>query len=165
MTMDPQDYSSRTRYRAPGPLYRRLNGLLGVPLTRFGLAPRDAITLEVRGRRSGRARRVPILRTRFHGHDHLVSLSGESEWVRNVRADSGRAVVHRRGAREVLLHELAEQDRAPVLAEYLRQGRRRSGDKAAAKQERFYFGLGPDWTTSELEQIAPYYPVFRIEYL
>jgi hypothetical protein len=29
---------------------------------------------------------------------------------------------------------------------------------------RYYFGLGPDATLKEIGAIAPYYPVFRIEY-
>ena len=83
--MKPQDYSARTAYRVPAAWYRRLNGL-GVLPTSLGLAPRDAVTLHVRGRTSGKVRRVPILRTRYREEDYLVSLAGESQWVRNVRA-------------------------------------------------------------------------------
>lgn len=49
----------RTAYRPPAAWYRRLNWL-GVLLTSQGLAPRDAVTLQVRGRTSGKLRRVPI---------------------------------------------------------------------------------------------------------
>ena len=62
--MKPQDYSARTVYRPPAGWYRRLNWL-GVLLTSVGLGPRDAVTLQVRGRTSGKLRRVPILRTRY----------------------------------------------------------------------------------------------------
>lgn len=164
MTMDPQDYSARVPYRTAAPWYRRLNRVIGVPLTRLGLAPRDAITLEVRGRSSGKPRRTPILRTRFQGHDYLVSLAGEAQWVRNARAAGGEAIVHRRGARRVRLEELPVGERAPVIAEYLRAGLRRSGAANGAKQARLYFGLGPDPSAGEIEAIAPYYPVFRIRY-
>lgn len=90
--MNPQYYSSRTAYRPPAGWYRRLNTSLGVLVTSLGLAPRDAVTLEVRGRRSGRPRPTPILRTRWQGEDYLVALAGESEWVRNVRAAGGAAM-------------------------------------------------------------------------
>ena len=73
--IDPQDYSERTEYRPPAPWYRRLNRI-GVPLTSLGLAPRDAVTLEVQGRSSGKPRRVPILRTTYQGADYLVALAG-----------------------------------------------------------------------------------------
>ena len=73
--LDPQDYSARSLYRPPARWYRWLNDI-GVPLTSLGIAPGDAVTLEVRGRTSGRVRRLPILRTPYQDHDYLVSLSG-----------------------------------------------------------------------------------------
>lgn len=162
--MKPQDYSARTAYRPPAAWYRRLNWL-GVLLTSVGVAPRDAVTLEVRGRTSGKTRRVPILRTRHRGEDYLVALAGESQWARNVRAAQGRAVIRRRGARSVLLEELAPVQRPEVIAEYLHAGRRRSGAKAGADQARFYFGLDPDASLDEVGRIADRYPVFRVHYL
>jgi hypothetical protein len=45
----PQNYAASVRYRRPATWYRRLNRLVGVPLTSLGLAPRDAVTLEVPG--------------------------------------------------------------------------------------------------------------------
>ena len=162
--LKPQDYSARTTYRPPAAWYRRLNWL-GVLLTSAGLAPRDAVTLQVRGRKSGKVRRVPILRTRYRGEDYLVALAGESQWVRNVRAAQGRAVIRRRGARRVRLEELAPADRPDVIAEYLRAGRRRSGAEANAKQARFYFGLDPDASLDDIRAIVDNYPAFRINYL
>lgn len=161
--MDPQDYSARTAYRPPATWYRRLNRL-GVPLTWLGLAPRDAVTLEVRGRTSGKPRRMPILRTAYQGDDYLVSLSGESQWVRNIRAAAGRAIIRRRGAHRVRLEEIPPSDRPPVIAEYLRRGHTRSGPKTAGRANRFYFGLGPDPSIDEIKGIVDYYPVFRIIY-
>ena len=161
--MDPQDYSARTDYRPPAAWYQRLN-LIGVPLARLGLAPHDAVTLEVRGRISGKVRRTPILRTAYQGDDYLVSLAGEAQWARNVRAASGRAILRRRGAHHVHLEEVPLEQRAPVIQEYLRKGRERSGEAAAAKQARYYFGLGPNAALAEIDAIVPYYPVFRVEY-
>jgi len=159
----PQDYSARTAYRPPAGWYRRLNWL-GVLLTSLGLAPRDAVTLQVRGRTTGKARRVPILRTRYRGDDYLVALAGESQWVRNVRAARGHAVIRRRGARQVYLEELASTERAEIIAEYLQAGQRRSGAEANADQARFYFGLDPEPSIGDIEAIADNYPVFRITY-
>ncbi|HEU4489947.1 MAG TPA: nitroreductase/quinone reductase family protein [Jiangellales bacterium] len=162
--MDPQNYSARTDYRPPAGWYRRLNRI-GVPLTSLGLAPRGAVTLRVRGRTTGKQRRIPILRTRFRGQDYLVSLSGEAQWVRNVRAAKGHAALRRGKAREVRLHELPAADRPEVIAEYMRDARRRSGAAAYAKAARFYFGLDPDATTDDIASVADHYPVFRVEYL
>jgi hypothetical protein len=161
--MNPQDYSARIDYRPNAGWYQRLNHL-GVVMTWLGLAPRDAITLEVRGRTSGKLRRLPILRTPYQGDDYLVALAGESQWVRNVRAASGQAIIRRRGTHRVRLEEIAPVDRAGVIAEYLRRGEQRSGAQAAAKQARFYFGLDPDPSFDDIKAIVDYYPVFRIVY-
>jgi hypothetical protein len=64
----------------------------------------------------------------------------------------------------VHLEEVPAEHRTPVIAAYLRRGRQRSGEAAATKQARYYFGLGPDAKLKDIDAIAPYYPVFRIEY-
>lgn len=158
----PQDYSADTRYRAPSRGYGRLSRWIGVPLTTLGLAPRHAVALEVTGRRSGRTRRNPVLVTRFRGEEYLVSLAGESDWVRNVRAARGRAVLHRKGARPVRLVEVPPTERAPVLAAYQAAGTARSGESAGRVQARLNFGLSTDPAPGDFEQIAHRYPVFRV---
>ncbi|HZC99796.1 MAG TPA: nitroreductase family deazaflavin-dependent oxidoreductase [Actinomycetes bacterium] len=160
--MNPQDYSGRTAYRPPATWYRRINNRLGVLLTSLGLAPQDAVTLQVRGRRSGKPRRTPVIRTPYRGEVYLVALAGESQWVRNVRAAAGRAVIRRGKAHPVRLVEMPIEERSQVIAEYLRRGVERSGPKAAAKQARYYFGLSPDASLEEIRAVAHYYPVFQI---
>lgn len=157
----PQHYAARVRYRPPAAWYRRLNRLIGVPLTACGLAPRDAVTLEVRGRSTGRTRRTPVLLTEHRGATYLVSLAGESQWVRNVRAASGEVVLRRRGARRVRLREVAPHERADVLAAYLAAARRRSGPDVADHAAREYFGLEHP-TLSQLDAVAARYPVLQV---
>ena len=124
------------------------------------------MTLQVRGRRSGKVRRVPVLRTRHHGADYLVALAGESQWARNVRAAGGRAVIRRRGSRPVHLEELACAERPEIIAEYLRAGQRRSGARRRARSKaRFYFGLDADPSIDDIRSVAENYPVFRVDYL
>jgi deazaflavin-dependent oxidoreductase (nitroreductase family) len=157
----PQDYSAPVAYRPPAGWYRRLNHL-GVPLTSLGWAPQGAVTLEVRGRRTGKPRRVPILVTEHEGAEYLVALAGEAQWLRNVRAADGYAVLRRRKARPVRLHELPVEERPPVLAAYIEAARRRSGPETADVAIRRYFGVdhpGPE----DLTRIAPRYPVLRAE--
>lgn len=161
--MGPQNYAAREPYRPPTAWYQRLNRI-GVPLTSLGLAPRDTVTLVVRGRKTGKPRRIPILRTPYLGDDYLVALAGEAQWVRNVRAASGDALVRRRGTRRVHLEEIPLGDRVAIIAEYLRQARERSGAEAGAKQARYCFGLQAEPTPEDIEAIASYYPVFRISY-
>lgn len=162
--MDPQDYSARTAYRPPAAWYQRFNKI-GVPLIALGLAPHDAVVLEVRGRKSGKTRRTPILRTDHDGADFLVALAGEAQWVRNVRAAGGEAAIRHRLRRRATLHELPPAERAPVIAAYIDAAKRRSKDKVAARAIQFYFGIDLDASPDEIAGIAGYYPVFRIEYL
>jgi deazaflavin-dependent oxidoreductase (nitroreductase family) len=159
--MHPQDYSARTTYRRPAAWYLRGQGL-GVWMTSHGLAPRGAVTLEVAGRRSGEPRRTPVLLTRVDGQDFLVSLAGQSQWARNVRAAGGRAVLRRHGDRPVRLVELPPEERPSVLAAYInREGK--ASAKAAARTAQYYFGLGPDPSWEQIAAVAGFYPVFRVD--
>ena len=59
-----------------------------------GIAPRRLVRLEVRGRRTGRRLSFPVVIAEFEGQRYLVAMLGtEANWVRNVRAEIGRAHV------------------------------------------------------------------------
>ncbi len=161
----PVDYArSRDRYRPPPDLYRRLNRWIGPVVTSMGLIPRDVITLEVPGRRSGVIRRAIVVRVVCGGDHYVVALAGESEWVRNVRAAGGRVVIGRRERHAARLVELPLQQRAPVIRAYLRRWGRRPGSKAMAREARYYFGVSADVSAEDVQGVAEHYPVFRIEY-
>lgn len=160
----PQDYSARVTYRRPNASYAALSRGIGTFLTRRGLAPKESVTLTVRGRVSGQPRSIPILCTAHAGADYLVSLAGESEWVRNVRAAHGDVAIQRRVSRPAVLVELPSGERPDVLAAYLRAGRARSSAASYARQLRYYFGFDHEPTSEELAAIADYYPVFRVDY-
>ncbi len=161
----PVDYArSRDRYRPPPDLYRRLNRRIGPAVTSMGLSPRDVITLEVPGRRSGVIRRTIMVRAACDGGHYVVALAGESEWVRNVRAAGGRVVIGRRKRHAARLVELPPQQRAPVIRAYLHRWGRRPGSKAMASEARRYFGVSADASLEEIRGVAEHYPVFRIEY-
>jgi deazaflavin-dependent oxidoreductase (nitroreductase family) len=151
------DYTRRVAYRRPPALYRRLQAL-GVRLVARGFVPETVVVLEVRGRRSGKTRSTVVVRTRHEGNDYLVALAGESEWVRNVRAAAGRAVIRHGHAQRVELVEVPRERRAPILWAYLH----RPGWSSPAQEARHYFGLHPDPTVAEIESIVDRYPVFKI---
>jgi hypothetical protein len=114
--------------------------------------------LEVRGRRSGKVRRTVLVKTVRADRGYLVALAGESEWVRNVRAAAGRAVIRHGKPRRVRLVEVPVHERPPVIREYLCGTGRRAGTKEAQR----YFGLSPDPSVDEIRPIAERYPVFEI---
>jgi hypothetical protein len=111
------------------------------------------MTSEVRGRRTGRVIALPVVVADYGGARFLVSMLGEiANWVRNVRAAKGRAVLRRRGSEHVQLEEVPTPDRAPILRRYLQ----------VAPGARPHFPLDPQSPVSEYEPIASQYPVFRI---
>ena len=66
----------------------------------MGIWPTRAAALEVRGRRSGRTISFPVVIANHEGERYLVAMLGENaNWVRNVRAAGGQAVL-RHGRRE-----------------------------------------------------------------
>jgi F420H(2)-dependent quinone reductase len=111
------------------------------------------MTLEVLGRRSGRVVSVPVVVAEYDGERYLVSMLGDDvNWVRNVRAAGGRAVMRRRNAEPVHLLDVAIDARAPILRRYV----------AVAPGARPHIPLRSNAPLAEFERIAARYPVFRI---
>jgi hypothetical protein len=71
----PQEYAPRVRDRPPAAWYSRLDGIRSSIIS-LGLAPRDAVILEVPRRQSGKIRKTPILPTEWNGDDYLVARAG-----------------------------------------------------------------------------------------
>ncbi len=122
-------------------------------LASLGLMPAKTVTLEVRGRRSGQTRSAVINWVEHEGQRYFVSPRGEAEWVRNVRAAGGEAVIRRRGRQSVRLEELPSEQRAPILKAYL-------GENAWSTQQ--HFGVDAKAELAEFEGIAARHPVFLI---
>lgn len=132
----------------------RLMNRASVALSSAGLVmPNRLMTLEVRGRRTGRTVTLPVVVADHDGSRYLVSMLGEdANWVRNVRAADGQAVL-RHGRRETVhLEEVDPGARAPVLRRYL----------AVAPGARAHMPVDRQAPVSEFERIADRYPVFRI---
>ena len=70
----------------------------------LGLPPRFQAALEVHGRTSGRIRSNPVVIATVEGKRYLVSMLGpESDWVKNVEAAQGDAVIRQGRRRRVHL--------------------------------------------------------------
>ena len=154
---DPAERSGYLRlfYRdwRPTRLGRRVNGALAW-LSGLGLTPPVLLTLQVKGRRSGRLRTNVLVVARHDDQRYLVSMLGEgSEWVRNVRAAGGEAFVKRGRSRPVKLTEVPVSERAPILKTYCH----------VATSGRHHFPVPHTASVSEFDAIAERYPVFRID--
>ena len=115
--------------------------------------PACAAALEVQGRRSGRPITFPVVIADYDGERYLVSMLGEkANWVHNVRAAGGRAVL-RHGLRETIrLEEVAVESRPPILRRYL----------AVAPGARPHIPVNRHAALEEFAGIAAQIPVFRI---
>ncbi len=159
----PVEYAARTRYRRPPGFYRHLQSIAPIFRT-LGLTPEYVVRLEVPGRRSGQIRGTLMVQVESGGHNHLVALAGESEWVRNVRAASGQVVLqHRRKRYAAHLVELPVVERAEVVRAYIHRPSPRGRPMVRTGEARHYFGIEPDAPLSQIEAIAAHYPVFRVD--
>ena len=119
----------------------------------LGLPPRFQAALEVQGRKSSRRRSNPVVITTVEGKRYLVSMLGpESDWVKNVEAAHGDAVIRQGRRRRVRLVAVPPEQRAPILREYVR----------IAPSGRQHFPFPVDAPLSDFEAIAWRYPVYRI---
>jgi deazaflavin-dependent oxidoreductase (nitroreductase family) len=132
---------------------RRVNRVQGWWCS-LGLPPRLMATLEVRGRTSGRVRANPVVITKLDGERYLVSMLGtQSDWVKNLDAAHGDAVLRQGRRTRVHLALVPPGKRAPVLREYVR----------IAYSGRQHFPVPIGAPLAELDAIADRYPVYRID--
>ena len=140
-------------YKQPGFLTTRIMNPLVLIMMRVGLSVWGSRILEVRGRQSGMPRRTPVNLLDLDGRQYLVSPRGDTQWVRNARADGGRLTLilgRRRDAR--VAQELSDSEKAPILRAYLRKWKMEVGV--------FFDGVTADSKDDELSRIAPDHPVF-----
>ncbi len=133
--------------------FARLQNQASAAVYAVGVWPRRVAALDVRGRKSGRVISLPVVIAEVGGERYLVSMLGQDvNWVRNVRAAGGDAVL-RHGRREVVrLVEVPANARAPVLRRYLE----------VAPGARAHVAVDRRAPTQAFERIAPQIPVFRI---
>jgi hypothetical protein len=119
----------------------------------LGVAPNYMVTLEVRGRRSGRRISLPLVMVVIEGERYLVSMLGaEVDWVRNAKAAGGNVTLRHGRREEVRLEEVPANQRAPVLKAYLKR----------APGARPHLPVHKGAPLSEFKQVASQFPVFRV---
>ena len=140
------------RGQRPNWIARMLNRPWAV-LASWGVASNYLVNLEVTGRKSGRTVSLPVVVAVVDGQRYLVSMLGEHvQWVHNVRAAGGRAVLKSGGREEVHLEEVPADERAPILKAYLQR----------APGARPHVPVNKDAPIAEFEQVATAFPVFRV---
>ena len=144
----------RWLYRGRRPhWFARMQNRVSAAVYGAGIWPKRVAALDVVGRRSGRIVTFPVVIADLEGGRYLVSMLGErANWVRNLRADDGRAVL-RHGRREaVRLEEVPIAQRPPILRRYLE----------VAPGGRPHIPVDRESPREQFEQVAAQIPVFRI---
>jgi deazaflavin-dependent oxidoreductase (nitroreductase family) len=119
----------------------------------LGLTRNYMETLEVTGRKSGRIFSLPVVIAIVDGERYMVSMLGDNvQWVQNVRAAGGRAVLRSGKREEIRLVEIQVPERAPILKAYLQR----------APGARPHVPVDKDAPLAEFEKIASAFPVFRV---
>ncbi|HZR42096.1 MAG TPA: nitroreductase/quinone reductase family protein [Ktedonobacteraceae bacterium] len=140
------------RGQRPNRIARTLNRAWAAVFS-WGVAPNYLVTLDVTGRKSGRTISLPLVVAKVSGQRYLVSMLGENvQWVHNVRAAGGRAVLRSGGREEVHLEEVPARERALILKAYLQR----------APGARPHMPMNKDAPLAEFEKIAITFPVFRV---
>lgn len=77
-----------------------------------GISKTETLTVTRRGTKQ--PQRIPVIPVEVGGSQYVVSTRGESDWVRNVRADPNVTI----GSTNYVAHEIPEQDRQAILTAY-----------------------------------------------
>lgn len=111
------------------------------------------VTLELKGRRSGKVVRFPLVMLALHGERYLVSMLGrDANWVRNLRAADGHAVLKHGITERIVLREVNPEERARLIKAYLK----------IAPGARPHIPVDKDAPLSAFEAVADRYPVFVV---
>jgi len=70
--------------------------------------------LTVTRRRTKQPQEIPVIPVDVGGTKYVVSTRGESDWVKNLRADPNAKI----GSTTYVAREIPEQDRLPILTAY-----------------------------------------------
>jgi hypothetical protein len=143
-----------TRYLKPGWLTRQVFNRTVRRLTRWGISVAGSRELRVRGRVSGEWRSTPVNLLDLEGERYLVAPRGVTQWVRNIRPAGGGELRVGRRTEQFVVTELGNDDKLPVLREYLRRW--------AWEVGAFFEGIDKNSTNEELAAVADGFPVFRL---
>jgi deazaflavin-dependent oxidoreductase (nitroreductase family) len=140
------------RGQRPGQIAKIVNRMWAIVASR-NVMSNGLVALEVIGRKSGRIISFPLVMVTVDGQRYLASMLGDNtQWVRNVRAAGGAAVLRNGGREDVRLEEISVDQRAPILKAYLQ----------AAPGARPHVLVDKDAPLAEFEEIVATHPVFRL---
>jgi deazaflavin-dependent oxidoreductase (nitroreductase family) len=140
---------------------RLVNPLLRFLVRRAGLGRRGDRNLmrllRVSGRRTGRSYEVPVRIAAWDGGRYVVSLLGEAQWVRNLRAAGVAQLLVGAQVEPVVAHEIRAEEKVAFLYWYCRQPDHRLSVRGGLK-------VNPaNLTSAEIDRLVRQHPVFRLD--
>lgn len=131
---------------------------LGLTPSRWPWGSCGTVILQVRGRRSGRLRSTLVTWAEYAGARYLVVMpSQEPQWVKNMRADSGKAILRRgRHRTPVVVREVPREQRAPILQVWYQT-------TGVSSPPRRHFGVERDASIQDFDRLAERHAVYRCE--
>jgi deazaflavin-dependent oxidoreductase (nitroreductase family) len=81
-----------------------------------GIGNSETLTVTKRGTRE--PQHIPVVTVDVGGTRYLVSTRGESQWVKNVRADPTVTLTDKSGAKKYVARETPASERQPILTAY-----------------------------------------------
>jgi deazaflavin-dependent oxidoreductase (nitroreductase family) len=147
--------ATEARYVKPKSATNFFNDTVG-RLTRMGVSVYGSRVLAVKGRKSGEWRTTPVNQLRLaDGTRYLVAPRGNTQWVRNLRAVGTGELRIGRKVEPFSATEIADDDKPAILRAYLKRWKFEVGV--------FFDGVDAKAPQEKLREIAPGYPVFRIQ--
>ena len=143
------------RYIKPKSTSNLFNDTVG-RLTRLGVSVYGSRVLYVKGRTSGEWRSTPVNPLRLaDGTRYLVAPRGNTQWVRNMRAAGAGELRIGRKVEPFTATEVADDAKPAILRAYLKRWKFEVGV--------FFDGVDAKAPEEKLREIAPGYPIFRIQ--
>src|SRR5262245_14735872 len=141
--------------------YSVVNPIFRFLVLRFGLGTggnQDFLRiLRVRGRKSGRTHELPVRIAIKDGQRYLMSMLGESQWARNLRAAGEAKLLAGRNVESVRADEIVGEEKAAFLTWYCQH-------PEFAQRARYALKAATDQLTpAEIERLWRLWPVFRLE--
>jgi len=140
-------------YRTP--LWQRLLNAFVKSLNSVAVAVGPFSLLTVQGRTSGKSHTLPVAPIERNGKRWLVSPNGAVNWVHNVRAAGMVTLTRGRLHERLAVRELAPQESAPILKEYVTR----------FSIVRSSFEVTPQSDLAAFVAEAPRHPVFALREL
>ncbi|MCW2892071.1 MAG: nitroreductase [Actinomycetia bacterium] len=146
--------TTAARYIKPKSATSFFNDAVG-RLARMGISVYGSRVLAVKGRKSGEWRTTPVNPLRVDGTRYLVAPRGNTQWVRNLRVVGTGELRIGRKAEPFSATEVPDEDKPAILRAYLKRWKWEIGV--------FFDGVDAKAPEEKLREIAPGYPIFRIE--